>query len=216
MMLLFCHKTVTIALGIIMSLLLFPLSFKQQLVIGATVQQSIHQGFINLPSLYSNQKIFLDGKDNDWNGIKKIGYSGISTYQLYFDNNHLVGSIMARNNESHLAIFMDLKTPYPVQDPFRRIMLPFDENGDGRWTTGDTEKIITAIGPGKPLFPLNYYFSDDEGNIKPAPPSDTKGFEATLRYVSTSETTLEILIPYKNTNNFYDLQASQEVLLILD
>jgi hypothetical protein len=140
-----------IALGIIILLLLFSLSYKQQLVIAATVDQSIHQRlFINLPSSYSNQKIFLDGEDNDWNGIKKIGYSGISTHQLYFGN-PLVGSMMVRNNESHLAIFMDLKTPYPVQDPFRRIMLPFDENSDGRWTTGDTEKIITAIGPGKPL-----------------------------------------------------------------
>ena len=84
-MLLFCHKTVAaIALGIIIFAFAFPIIFQATVGNWGNSQQSIHQGFINLPSLYSNQKIFLDGKDNDWNGIKKIGYSGISTYQLSF------------------------------------------------------------------------------------------------------------------------------------
>jgi hypothetical protein len=201
-----------IALGIIIFLLLLSLPYKQQMVFAAKAQPSNHQGlFINLPSSYSNQKIVLDGKDDDWKTNKKyeVKFNGILTPQMPFahdNNNPVVGSIMIRNNESHIAIFMDLKTRLPVQDPFRKIALSFDENGDGRWTTGDTDKFIIAIGPGKPLFLENYYFSNDEGNIKRAPFADTKGFEAYLRYVSASETTLEMIIPYKGTNNFYDLQ----------
>lgn len=189
-------------------------SIELSAVFGKEVESNHHlPNYITVPSFYSNEKIILDGYDNDWKNIKQkeVMFEGIPIQLSTFynsNNNSLLGNIMIRNNESHLAIFMDLKTRYPVHDPFRRIMLPFDENGDTRYATGDTEKIITAIGPGKPLFLLNYYFSDDEGNIKPAPPNDTKGFQTYLRYISESETSLEVLIPFKNTNNFYDFQAS--------
>ncbi|MGC2572380.1 MAG: hypothetical protein WA364_12795, partial [Candidatus Nitrosopolaris sp.] len=213
---LFCHRATSgIALGIIIFLLLLSLPYKQQMVFAATVQSSNHQGlFINLPSSYSNQKIVLDGKDDDWKNNKnyEVKFNGILPPRLplalanNYNNNTLAGSVMIRNNESHITIFMDLKTRLHIQDPFRIMMLPFDENGDGRYTTGDTEKIVTAIGPGKPLFLGNYYFSNDEGNIRRAPFADTKGFDAYLRYVSASETRLEVIVPYTGTNNFYDLQ----------
>lgn len=112
------------------------------MVFATTVQLSNHQGiFIKVPSSsYSDQKIVLNGNDDDWKSIKKndVIFEGIPpgsplTHNPSNNNNNsLLGNIMVRNNESHLAIFMDLKTPYPIQDPFRRIMLPFDENGDGR------------------------------------------------------------------------------------
>ena len=54
---------------------------------------------------------------------------------------------------------------------------------------------------------LDLYITE-EGMPKLDPSQDTKTFQAFLTYISNSEIAIEILVPFKDTNDFYDIKMN--------
>jgi hypothetical protein len=166
--------------------------------------------YVHIPSRYSDKELVIDGYDNDWEDDQTIlttHFSGIPSPQLFINqNNSLSGQIQTMNNETHLAIFIKLNTLYPIENQYRSVYLSFDENGDGVYSAGDNALMVTSQeSSSESLFDL---YITDESIPKLDPSQDTKTFQAFLRYVSNSEITIEILVPFKETNDFYDIKMN--------
>jgi hypothetical protein len=164
--------------------------------------------FIKIHSSYSNEPLVLDGYPNDWKDKQYTPtiFNAISSSpSLYQNNNTLSAQIFMRNNETNLALFINMHTLYPVKDQYRSVKLLFDENGDGVSLAGDNVLSIASIGTMYPTYLSDGHITKEK-NIEPDPPEDLKGFQGYLRYISDSEIAAELNIPFKETNDFYDFE----------
>jgi hypothetical protein len=168
--------------------------------------------YIDIPPYYSNEPLIVDGSNNDWKDNQyapvKFNATSLSSSMVPMDqNNVLTGQILARNNDTHLALLIKLDTLHPINDQTRRVTLAFDENNDGESVEGDNVLSIGAIGSAYPQLSLDNHY-DTKVNPKPDPPEDTKTFQGFLHYISDSQAVLEIAIPFKGTNNYYDIEVN--------
>jgi hypothetical protein len=168
--------------------------------------------YIDISPYYSTEPLIVDGYDNDWKDNRYVpvmfNATSLSPSMVPIDqNNVLSGKILVRNNDSHLALLAKLDTLYPITDQRRSVTLAFDENNDGVSTEGDNLLSIGTIGSDSPQILLDSYY--DEGtNPKRDRPEDNKTFEGFLRYVSDSQAVLELAIPFRGTNNYYDIETT--------
>jgi hypothetical protein len=164
--------------------------------------------FIKISSSYSDEPLVLDGYQFDWKDKQYTPtiFNAISSSpSLYQNNNTLSAQIFMRNNKTHLALFINMHTLYPVKDQHRSVNLLFDENGDGVSLAGDNALSITAIGTMYPTYLSDQHITEEK-KFEPDPPEDLKGFQGYLRYISDSEIAAELNIPFKETNDFYDFE----------
>jgi hypothetical protein len=168
--------------------------------------------YIEVPPYYSRDPLKVDGYDNDWkdNRYTSVRFNATSvspTMVPIVQNNILSGQILAKNNDTHLALLIKLDTLYPIDDQSRRVTLAFDENNDGKSVEGDNVLSIGAIGSAYPQLLLDNYY-DEEVKPKPDPTGDHKTFEGFIRYISDSKAVVEIAIPFRGTNDYYDVEMN--------
>ena len=166
--------------------------------------------FLTIPSSYSNQPTIVDGVDDDWRDNNNHRYNEPSN--IFETNgiagiNHLVGQILVRNNDTHLSFFIKLNTTYPIHNGHRFISILFDENGDGVSNVGDDDIGIGTGGRQYKTFLIDNYI-DEEHKIRLDPPTDVKTFQAAIKYLSDTKLQAELVIPFKDTNDYYDFKMS--------
>lgn len=206
------HLFVMIVLSFVFFILLFA-----TLSYGQGNNELINREFLNIPSVYSTSPIKVDGYDDDWRTINNYNNNSVSFKGIPLSlpsssnnsfNDDFSGQILAKNNNTHLAFLIKLYRPiissYTESTISNSISLIFDEDGDGMSQTGDNYISIMSRSDYVLRSISDSYM--DEGVLKEDPISDSVLFDAFLRYISKSEIVLEIVIPYKETNDFYDFQ----------
>jgi len=161
-----------------------------------------------LESIFYGREIIADGDDSEWLEIK----SKSKTFEGFnidlSSSNELSGQILVQNNENILGILLKLHTPIPVKGNEHSILISFDENGDGFPATGDNVLFIKTIGDGLTTTIRDAYVSED--GLKDDPPEYQGETEAKIRYSGERELLVEVLVPFKNVNNFYDFEMLVE------
>ena len=96
----------------------------------------------------------------------------------------------------------------PISDGITIESKPDPETGLA-WIDGqafDTWPALLVTSEGSTHRAISDLHITDKGTIDYDPPKDTKIFQAFLRYFSNSEAAIEILVPFNDTNDFYDLR----------
>ncbi len=102
---------------------------------------------------------------------------------------------------------MKLNTSNPIYNGHRFISILFDENGDGVSNVGDDDIGIGTGGTQYKTFLIDNYIDEDH-KIRPDPPTDVKTFQAAIKYLSDTKLQAEFVIPFKDTNDYYDFKMS--------
>ena len=128
--------TLILVMSLQVILIMLPnLSFAQEV-------QNEKPKYIVVPPYYSRDPLKVDGYDNDWKDNRytsvKFNATSLSPSMVpIVQNNILSGQILAKNNDTHLALLIKLDTLSPIDDQSRRVTLAFDENNDGESVEGD-------------------------------------------------------------------------------
>jgi len=161
----------------------------------------------NIQPFFSEEVIIVDGFDDDWKhkDANSISFEATSWYEQNPDS--ISGTMILQNNEQEIKILMKIKTSYPVENRYHSFMLVFDENGDGVNSQGDNILTVRTEGDGTKTVTQDGYYAGS-GNMEIDPSDDLKTSEAKIRYSSEKEIILEATIPFRDTNNFYDIEMN--------
>jgi hypothetical protein len=164
----------------------------------------------NIPSTYSNDQIVVDGQSNDWNGVINSNQQPVPFYGTSFQStthntnpNILNGLIYVRNNDTHASFFMIFHAVRPIYSTPRSVTILFDENGDGVSKEGDNYVIVGTKGRWYSPYMMDGYINN-ELQLDFDPSLDTKTFTSALRYINETDIAVELSVPFKDTNDFYD------------
>lgn len=166
----------------------------------------------NIPSIYSNDQMVIDGQSNDWNGVINSKKQPVLFYGIPFQStvhntspNTLLGHMYVRNNDTHVSFFAILHTVRPIYSTPRSVTILFDENGDGVSKEGDNYVIMGTKGREYSPYAMDGYLNN-ENNFEIDPSSDSKIFTTALRYINDTDIAVELSVPFKDTNDFYDFR----------
>jgi hypothetical protein len=168
--------------------------------------------FKNIPSIYSNDQLVVDGRSNDWSGVIHSKQQPVQFYGTSFQStvhnaspNTLSGLMHVRNNDTHVSFFVRLHTVKPIHSTSRSVTILFDENGDGVSKEGDNYIVIGTKGRDYSQYMTDGYVNN-EHKFEVDPGSDPKMFTGALRYITDSDIVVELSVPFKDTNDFYDFR----------